>query len=987
MYTSNKLSKAIRLAIAFGAVSTLAFASAVSAQDSANDEEKATEIKPERIQILGSRIRTDNFGSATPVDILTTDMAETQGLVTLGDLLRTSTIAAGSNQITSALTVGFNQDGGTGSETISLRGLGANRTLVLLNGRRAGPAGTRGGVSSFDLNTLPISIIESIEILKDGASSLYGSDAVAGVINIITKKGDESTINVYGSKPEESGGESYSANITFGKTFDRGSFRVLADYKKTRELTRGDRDYYGCAERYIFDPVTGEQADPIDPRTGKAHCNDLAWGMWMYDDDAPNYKGTIAQYDYDGSLAAIGAAPYASTGSALDVTTPAGWYPVGYDAQSDGYTQANHPFLDRETFVPENDVVSLYAQGDYDINDNISGYFEALHSKRKTVTNSFRQFWHDAAFYTPLYGAELPASGAGWDGAVLLDPTVMTDHSGSKTTVDYSRIVLGLEGSLGDYFWDVSYQYSHNKGVYENAIIFKDSLMSSGQAAQGFSCNGSTPISNRACVTVPWFDPHFINGDMSQEVKDYLFGWDKGETIYKQQTIEAYLTGDLFELPAGMIGFAVGTSFQRDEIEDTPGFHTQNGNTWGSTSAGITAGDSDTTAFFGEVNVPLLADLPLVESLDLSLSARYTDVSTYGNDTTYKAGLNWAMGGGFRVRASRGSSFRSPALFELFLKDQTSYVGQGTIDPCQNWFEKHQNGTLIDRVAENCAKDVPENFVRSISSAQVTTKGGAGKIIAETSVSEILGLVWTSADNNIAASIDYYSIKISDEITQLSAAQVVGGCYNSESFESEPLCDLFNRLDGTNDDWGIDNVDSTYVNIATQVVKGLDIGMSYIHDLSFAQLAVDYKHTIQLTKETRLFENSAPIENISRTGFPKHVGNLNTTLRFDDWRITWNAQIVGTTDPKKYLAKPTTNYRGNEYDIVSRTPTTIYHSLSASVDMNDNLDITFGFANLFDKAPPKVTSGVTGYRQGTSVMQSQYDPLGRRLFVNLTYSF
>jgi iron complex outermembrane receptor protein len=157
--------------------------------------------------------------------------------------------------------------------------------------------------------------------------------------------------------------------------------------------------------------------------------------------------------------------------------------------------------------------------------------------------------------------------------------------------------------------------------------------------------------------------------------------------------------------------------------------------------------------------------------------------------------------------------------------------------------------------------------------------------------------------------------------------------------------------------------------------------------VSYGQFIFDYKHTIQLTKETQLFADSDPIEYISRTGFPKHVGNLNATLRMDDWRFTWNAQIIGKTDPKKFLTKPTVTYRGVEYDMVSRTPTAIYHSISASVDMMENLDVTFGFANLFDKAPPKVTTGVTSYRQGTSVMQSQYDPLGRRFFVNLTYSF
>ena len=139
-------------------------------------------------------------------------------------------------------------------------------------------------MSSFDLNAIPMASIERVEILKDGASSIYGSDAVAGVVNIITKKDDGATFEAFFSSPVESGGEQTRLSASWGKTFDRGRFRATADYNKIDILQRRDRDFFDCEEDYTFDPVTGERADLIDPRTGSYLCNDLPWGhVWVYD--------------------------------------------------------------------------------------------------------------------------------------------------------------------------------------------------------------------------------------------------------------------------------------------------------------------------------------------------------------------------------------------------------------------------------------------------------------------------------------------------------------------------------------------------------------------------------------------------------------------------------------------------------------------------------------------------------------------------------
>jgi iron complex outermembrane receptor protein len=260
----------------------------VLAQDQ-DEEILAADESVEEIIVTGSRIRKNVFTSSTPMDVIDVDEASVAGIANVGQLLQTNTVALGSPQVTSATSFQFVQNGGLGASTISLRGLGANRTLVLLNGRRAGPAGIKGATSSFDLNVLPLAAIQRVEILKDGASSIYGSDAVAGVVNIITKKEDGLTFDAFLSLPETDGGEESRLTASWGKSFDRGNFRITGDYNKREHLRRGDRDYFTCGNQFIFDQDTGERADVIDPRTNERACEDLTWGhVWIYDYSDPS---------------------------------------------------------------------------------------------------------------------------------------------------------------------------------------------------------------------------------------------------------------------------------------------------------------------------------------------------------------------------------------------------------------------------------------------------------------------------------------------------------------------------------------------------------------------------------------------------------------------------------------------------------------------------------------------------------------------------
>jgi iron complex outermembrane receptor protein len=240
---SNALSRSALLVSA--SVGALIFATPALAQDApppTDDQEEAAQIPTDEtapaaaepgdtIVVTGSRIRQREFTSADPVTTIDPATSQREGKNDTAAMLQSSPIAAGSSQITSAISSNFVTNGGPGAQTIDLRGLGASRTLVLLNGRRAGPAGTRGAVSSFDLNVLPQSIVQRVDILKTGASSIYGSDAIAGVVNLITKT-DTDGVEIDGniSAPFKDGGEQFRLTGMWGNKFVRGQVMVAAVY-------------------------------------------------------------------------------------------------------------------------------------------------------------------------------------------------------------------------------------------------------------------------------------------------------------------------------------------------------------------------------------------------------------------------------------------------------------------------------------------------------------------------------------------------------------------------------------------------------------------------------------------------------------------------------------------------------------------------------------------------------------------------------------
>lgn len=1025
------------------------------------------------IVITGSRLRRDERTSADPILVIDPNAENREGKLNTAEILQSSPIAAGSTQITSTLSSNFVINGGEGVETISLRGLGANRTLVLLNGRRAGPAGVRGGVSAFDLNVIPQEAIQAIDILKTGASSIYGSDAIAGVVNLITKKDLRGLqVRAFGSLPEKSGGEEYSLSATYGFGLgERGHMMIGADYYKRSELERGDRSFLGCEEEYVFSEATGERSDPVDPRTGKPYCGaflnnvillsrigSLATGSNnLLGPCVPAIPGAptpsscpagftrrpIGAVQYDPTLGQYLSTPD-QVGNFFNVTNPTqfdappGFFPVGAFSANGLALQNN--FDDRvlgDSIIPKTNRFTLFAEGGYDITDNISLYWEGLYNRRKTKTDGSRQLFFfqfpgvASTIYTPDYGIYLPyffcdgttcdpfAQGdplnQGFSGSTLLQPVVYAPAD-SGTDVKYFRGVGGARADISNIipkgFADFYFQHSRSDGDYSRDVIFRDAIEFGVAEFRTDLCAGTTTaIRGVPCVDIDYTDPRVLRGDFTPEERAFLFGNETGNTLYKQSTAELSFGGDAFQLPAGAVKFALGGQWRRDSIRDRPGDVTLADNVWGSTTSGVTAGYMRTMEGFGEIEIPIIKNVPLFQELTFNGAARVT--STYAKSRTgesdkdngnwtYKIAGNWRPISPLRFRATYGTSFRSPALFEQFLADESGFLGQN-LDPCIR-YENSDNATL----RANCASlGIPGDYVGAGGSFETFSRGGIGLLDPETSKALTLSAIvtpdgWLWSGGQFSFAVDYVHIKVKDQITQLGAGAILSGCFTSDNFPEDPLCSLITRdLDPDSPTaFNIIEVLDPFLNIDTQDNKSIDFTARFRQDLGrWGSLSMLGQATLQLRDKFTLFQGFEESFN-GEVGDPKWVGDLNVTWAKKPFTVTYGLQYVGKTNNLDDLKDIGGNQltannclatasayalRGGPYCPVYKLPHQWRHSISGEVQLTDKISVLAGVSNLFDKKPPLVSTvgSPIGALGQVPLLGTYYDYLGRRFFISV----
>lgn len=1003
-----------------------------TAPATADDDEDEEEGDVSALVITGSRIKRSEFNSAAPIQVITSEQSSLEGLVDTAEILQQSSVASGSFQVNNQLT-GFVTDGGPGANTISLRGLGATRTLVLLNGKRVGPAGTRGTVGPVDLNVIPNSIVERFEILKDGASSVYGSDAVAGVINIITKSNlDGFEVNAYGNMPFDGGGEQYRASVAWGKTFDRGYVNMSLNWQDSKILRRKDRDDTACAADYLFSGaggVKGGRVDYANTDPGQAapdgtKCYGLFARVIRSNNGDFIYKDPGVTYatPQQGNNAPVGVPGYdlARQGRAgFPATFPYGHY--------------DDPLYGRQSMLSPVTNTSFYMSGGFDILPVLELYGEFLFNRRESAQYGARQFFPSTDPRNGAVPGPFRLGGAFNTANSFLTPIIPLKSDRSQE-VDYWRAVVGLRGDIGRFSWDFFYQHSDSDATYYTDAIYNDRVVAITGNTPTTGCNQAViTISGGLCSalpTVPLFgggttngidftSQRILNGDFNDAEKAFLFFTAKGNTTYTQDLLEFSISGDLFNIWAGPVGGAFGMTYREDEIDDSPDANEQAGNLWGSSAAGHTFGSDQVFEVFGEVEIPLVKGLPGIESLDLQVSGRYTEYDSYGNGDTYKVGLNWQITPAWRIRATKGTSFRAPALYELYLANQTSFQNQAAIDPCIQW-ELDTN----PRIQANCAAaGVPMGYTGAgTSSALIITGGGAGVLEAETSDAWTAGVIWTPSFIDLSVAVEYFDFLVKDEVRQFGSANILNQCYTSTTYPTDPFCSLFvrNPAGAALRPNEIVSVNNSYVNVAEQVNRGVDLTVRYQHEFEFGRMTFDSQFTWQ-TKDTVVLLGGAATEDYNGSNTePDFTGNMS--LRFDrgDWTVFWNADLIGKQSDTEEFGGDIFN--STRYSSVCNfTPTggvtvqgtcssflnaagtnavpgtlavvgqpvyykqynefTAYHHVSVRKKMDD-WTFAAGIQNLFDERPP-AQSTAAGARAGTASLFA-YDMRGRRAFISIT---
>ncbi|GAA0202941.1 TonB-dependent receptor [Kangiella japonica] len=938
--------------------------------------EEETSAEAESIIVTGSRIRQSQAEGTNPVQVLTREDLDRTGLKTVGDILQRLP-AAGSalnTRFNSSGNFGFPPDGGgigAGAAEVALRHLDAKRTLVLVDGVRWVNGSSASGVSnSVDLNTIPISIVERIEVLEDGASSIYGSDAIAGVVNVITRKDfDGLEFNAYGGAYDEGDGETGEFDIAFGAIGDKHRvFFSISHYDQQkvdsfeRELSRFPTPGTGLTRgssgtpqgRFLF---FGQDNDNDgNPDVVNLTINDGVTGVPTYD---PNNPG---------------------------------------GPNDDFHVFTNNDrfnFAAYNLYVTPSQRTSIFGQADYQITDNVNFYAKALYNNRKSVNQAAPEpifigpdagtgglgdtvIVHESNPYNP-FGMTLDSSNFIFAGRRPIEggPRIF------RQNVDTSYIGLGFNGDFtaGDnvFFWDVNYSHGKNyatqikRGGY-NIQRIKNALgpLADCQAMAG-------------CVPLNLFGGQGDgSGTITQEMLDYIQFIQKDASENVIDTISANISGDLFEMPAGYFSFAAGI-----ESREYRGFFEPDPIVVAGESNGVpsspTRGSYDVDEYYAEFKVPLLADVAAAEELTLSLAARNSDYSTFGSETTTKAGLLWRINEEFMLRGSVSEGFRAPSIGELYSSGSRFDATLG--DRCSDY-----TGTQYEA---NCqALGVPDTYTQLNSQISVTT-GGNEDLGAEKSDSQTLGFVYSpqwvnSVDwiNTLDFKGTYYKHEIDGAVQAIDAQTQLDLCI--ETLDSL-YCDGISRASTG----GINGFNNRLVNIAGIETSGYDLAITYTAPSSdWGMFSVTWFNTFVSEYVEESLGTKVDLAGIERndSGIPEWKSVLTMGLNQDDWGLSWTVRYVdsltescsdfldGTPDGLAELG-----LCSDPDNRLNKLDSRVYNDLQFSYfpDVDDmEMELNVGVNNFLDEDPPACYScSLNGYDP------SVYDPEGVFAYASIKVKF
>ena len=991
--------KRSHLAAAMFAALTIPVAASSFAQEGEQEadtkEANSDATTLDKVTVTGSRIARDTFNSVSPIQVITREETTLAGLNSTAGALQSTSVTAGSSQINNSYG-GYVTNGGPGANTLSLRGLGATRTLVLLNGRRVSPAGSRGSVGATDLNVLPSSIVDRIEILKDGASSIYGSDAVAGVVNIITRRNlDGFLVEGQYNATADGGGDQMRSAVTWGTTGDRGYFTGSFEMYSRTNMTWGQRDWMDCQTDYRRTSNSSGvgawgSGDFIDPRTGQPKC---------YTITGTGSNGVTVNTIGTGNMTGVAAPGTTATvfnrwrPNASVTTGLVGYEGVGGTGSNNNVRDTTDPRMFQASLISPAKTKTAFLQGGYDLNTlgNAEAYFETLINKRESWQDSHRQLSLDYAQGSPLIPAGLASAPISQTAPTLITngrplhirAFISTGIYRSEQEVDFYRATGGLRGDLpwSDWKYDASLSHANSDASYSFPLFLTDRLSQSldvvSNGAGGFVCRNTA----NGCVAAPALTPAVVGGALPKDWLDFVQAPIEGSTKYKESTVNFTVNGSLFSLPYGEARSAFGLEYRRAEIDDTPSIHMQTGNTYNFSGAAITRGKDSVWEAFGELELPLLSGVTGAEELAVNLSGRYTDYESYGSDTTYKIGLLYTPVNWLSLRSAYGTSYRAPALFEQFLGSTSGFVAASN-DPCNNW----ASGDPESNRYRNCQSEgLPGNFQQT-SSVQINTLGGAeNRLSAETSKNFTAGLVLqpelSPRIGNIQFAIDYYDIEVNDGVARLGYTNLIPMCYDDVDFRNGgAYCQLVQRYPVGHARQNQLVINDSYVNLSVNKVRGFEYNLRYTRDIGPGQFRANAMVTRYLEQSSKLLPDDTLDDANGNIGAPAMTGSLNLAYRYKAWDFYYGAEWVDAMSSYDWYGQnpETSTYKMD-------TPDYYLHNLSVQYK-GDSWSATAGVRNVADKTPPPISQGFAN-RMGNSPLYSGFDYFGRSFFVNFTKAF
>jgi len=991
-------------------LATAGFAAPAYAQTADEDfavellDDEIIEDEEEVIVVTGSRVKRDTFSSISPLQVITADTVIDSNLINTADIVKSQTVISGV-QLDTNINSSFVTNGGPGASNVSLRGLGEDRTLVLVNGRRFAPAGVEGAPSLPDLNLIPSSMVERVETLLDGASSVYGSDAIAGVINLqLRDEFDGFRVDGSVTQPFESGGEARRVSALMGSTGENGKFVAAVEYRVQNALRFRDRDWQQadngqyCSYDYEFDNTT--------------------------DDKFRNCGGAIGSAEFRSFTSPFG--------DGAEAFGPTGFFGIS-NSRDPNYRSGTLEADDQ--FFNEQEALTAYVSADREVNliglEPSRLFFETSFSN---VQTNVRNGFHGQLF--PSVSPDNPTNPFFFTAV----PVVFSPIKRSNIDVDVLqyRLTAGIDGDvsgLEGWSYEASAQYSRSIGDSIRPVVLEDRLalsLSTTNDDDGdgiLTCGNNTVdlfgfLSESTCVPVNLFAASLYNGANPQFATEaerlYLEGERSVTTKVDQMVLSGFFTGPLFEMPTGggEVQAVLGAEYRLDGLDSGTDTIASTGGAAGFFADRRSVGEVAQFEAFAELDIPILRGMTFAEDLSLNLSGRVVDNEFYSTEAVYAIKAGYSPFDWLSLKGTYGTSYRSPGVRELFLGGQSGFVGSNN-DPCivpigarVDDDANPATDPVYDPTAETRNPQVLTNCLAEGVDPTALGLGGAASIEAfrsgnaglspETSDALTLGFTIEQPFTDkfdLLFSMSYFDITVDNAPAVPSAGFILSQCYNSTAFPSDPFCQR--RLRDPNTGF-LTEIDQTPFNLASFGATGFDFNLRAAADFDMFDreftLTSDTVMTNQFEREQQTIADAPINEAAGDFGFPEWRGNTNWRLATGDVSMFYGLRYIGRQDDLNQqtgeiiVRNPdgrfaATGARTSSNETIQKLGNYFRHDISVRYDAGDSWGLVLGINNVFDRDPPILDQDVGATLIGNVPAGIGYDLRGRTAFMTASKTF